>query len=146
MNPYNSTDPYGTMGAMSDSELTQNSQLSEGLADRRILVMGMPRSGKTCIMQLIFEDKNPYALMDQLIPPTMVRTAYDMISGITVYDFPGIEDLAEVGGPDPSIFMGENTSLVYVIDAQNEAGKSLTELMALIRVALAANPQLPVHV
>ncbi|KAJ1934470.1 GTP-binding protein gtr2 [Linderina macrospora] len=42
--------------------------------------------------------------------------------------------------------MGENTSLVYVIDAQNEAGKSLTELMALIRVALAANPQLPVHV
>ncbi|KAJ1957386.1 hypothetical protein EC988_000861, partial [Linderina pennispora] len=133
MNSYNATDPYGSMGAMSDTDLTQGSQLSEPLADRRILVMGMPRSGKTCIMQLIFEDKNPYDLMDQLIPPTMVRTAYDMISGITVYDFPGIEDLADVGGPDPEIFVGPNTSLVYVIDAQNEAGKSLAELLALIR-------------
>ncbi|KAJ2827879.1 GTP-binding protein gtr2 [Coemansia erecta] len=116
------------------------------LADRRVLFMGLPRSGKTSILKVIFENELPYDTLSLM--PTQERTEYRLITGITVYDFPGIDDFSETQYSvlDPAVYAGEHTSLVFVVDSQSDIQSSLTTLFSVMRTAQSMNPQLPINV
>ncbi|KAI8319403.1 hypothetical protein GQ54DRAFT_299348 [Martensiomyces pterosporus] len=118
----------------------------EPLADRRILFMGLPRSGKTSILSVIFENMQAYDTLGMM--PTQQRVTYHMVTGISVYDFPGIDDYSETqySAMNPAIYEGENTSLVFVVDSQGDTQGSLTTLFSIMRVAQSVNPQLPINI
>ncbi|KAJ2496545.1 GTP-binding protein gtr2 [Coemansia sp. RSA 1972] len=126
---------------------TENAQhKGEQLAERRVLFMGLPRSGKTSILKVIFEGVLAYDTLSLM--PTQQRTEYRLLTGVTVYDFPGIDDYSDTqySVMNPEIYAGEHTSLVFVIDSQSDIQSSLTTLFTLMRVAQSVNPQLPINV
>ncbi|KAJ2854636.1 GTP-binding protein gtr2 [Coemansia erecta] len=120
---------------------------SEQLAERRVLFMGLPRSGKSSILSVVFENAHPYQVISIL--PTQERVVYHMVTGIEIYDFPGIDDYAEnqfSNAVDPSVYSGDTTALVYVVDSQGDIQGSLVTLFSVMRVAQAVNEQLPIHI
>ncbi|KAJ2662570.1 GTP-binding protein gtr2 [Coemansia sp. RSA 1200] len=126
-------------------ESSQGKQ-SQQLADRRVLFMGPPRSGKTSILSMIFEDMMAYDTLGMM--PTQQQVAYQMVGGITFYDFPGIDYYSETHStmPDTAVFEGEHTSLVFVIDSQGDLQTALATLHGVIRTAQSVNPQIPINV
>ncbi|KAJ2544721.1 GTP-binding protein gtr2, partial [Coemansia sp. RSA 1933] len=130
------------------SPLYEGSQgkMSEPLADRRVLFMGPPRSGKTSILSVVFEGMPAYETLGMM--PTLQQAAYQMVGGITFYDFPGIDYYAETPNsiPDASVFEGNDTLLVFVIDAQGDLSTALATLHSVVRTAQGANPQISINV
>ncbi|KAJ1664324.1 GTP-binding protein gtr2 [Coemansia sp. RSA 1813] len=121
-------------------------KLSEPLADRRVLFMGLPRSGKTSILSVVFEGMPAYETLGMM--PTLQQAAYQMVGGITFYDFPGIDYYSETqcNMPDPSVYEGENASIVFVIDSQGDLQTALATLHGIIRTAQSVNPLIPINV
>ncbi|KAI9501339.1 GTP-binding protein gtr2 [Coemansia spiralis] len=121
-------------------------KLGEQLAERRVLFMGPPGSGKTSILSVVFEDTVAYDTLGMM--PTQQQAAYQMVAGITIYDFPGIDYYSETqyNPPNPAIYEGDYTSLVFVIDSQGDFQNSLATLFSVIRTAQAVNPQLPINI
>ncbi|KAJ1732701.1 hypothetical protein LPJ61_001924 [Coemansia biformis] len=116
------------------------------LADRRVMFMGLPRSGKTSIIKVVLDNEQAYDTLGLL--STTQRTEHRMMPGITVYDFPGIDDYAEsqyiVLNPD--IYEGEHTSLVFVVDSQSDIQSAITALFSVMRTAQSVNPHIPINV
>ncbi|KAJ2804085.1 hypothetical protein H4S07_004307 [Coemansia furcata] len=131
--------------AGSAADITQ-SKGEEALAERRILFMGMPRSGKTSILDVIFDGTQPYDTLGML--PTVQRIMYPMVTGISVYDFPGVDDYAETQYStfSASVYGGEYTSLVYVIDSQGDIQTSLSTMYSIIRTAQSVNVDIPINI
>ncbi|KAJ2003663.1 hypothetical protein GGI04_000183 [Coemansia thaxteri] len=130
----------------SAADIRQNKG-EEQLAERRVLFMGMPRSGKTSILSVIFENMLAYDTLGML--PTLQRTMYTMmVTGIAVYDFPGIDEYSETqyNSQSPEVYEGEYTSLVYVIDSQGDIQSSLTTLLSIVRMAQSVNFDLPINI
>ncbi|KAJ2710314.1 hypothetical protein H4R19_003805 [Coemansia spiralis] len=137
---------YGDTGltteAGSDSEAGLH---KERLAERRVLFMGLPRSGKTSIIKVVLEDEMAYDTLALL--PTRQRTEYRMLAGITVYDFPGIDDYSDAQYYiDPDVYVGENTVVAYVIDSQSDIQSSISTLLSVIRQAQAVNYEITINV
>ncbi|KAJ1860882.1 GTP-binding protein gtr2 [Coemansia sp. RSA 2703] len=133
-------------GSPSDMEHHDKANGTE-LAERRVLFMGLPRSGKSSILSVVFENMLPYNIIGIL--PTQERTVYHMVTGIAVYDFPGIDDYAETqysSAVDPAVYAGNTTALVYVVDSQGDIQGSLATLFTIMRVAQAVNERLPIHI
>ncbi|KAI7830083.1 Gtr1/RagA G protein [Kickxella alabastrina] len=128
--------------------ITEGSKHSEQLAARRVLFMGLPRSGKSSILSVIFENALAYDTIG--MPPTQERVAYQMaVTGITAYDFPGIDEYSETqysSAVDPAVYAGDMTSLVYVVDSQGDFQNSLATLFSIIRNAQAVNPRIPINI
>ncbi|KAJ2802014.1 GTP-binding protein gtr2 [Coemansia guatemalensis] len=118
----------------------------EQLAERRVLFMGLPRSGKTSILKVIFEQELAYDTLSLM--PTLQRTEHRLITGISVYDFPGIDDFSDSQYSliNPEIYAGEFTSLVFVVDSQSDIQSSLTSLFSVVRSAQSVNPHIPINV
>ncbi|KAJ2251695.1 hypothetical protein GGI13_003706, partial [Coemansia sp. RSA 455] len=114
-----------TTEAGSAADITQ-SKGDEELAERRVLFMGMPRSGKTSIVSVIFDGTQAYETLGML--PTVLPTMYPLMAGIVVYDFPGVDDYSETqyNNISESVYEGEHTSLVYVVDSQGDLQASLS--------------------
>ncbi|KAJ2447934.1 GTP-binding protein gtr2, partial [Coemansia sp. RSA 2424] len=134
-----------TTEAGSAADITQ-SKGEDPLAERRVLVMGVPRSGKTSLLSVIFDRAQPYDTLGML--PTQQRTSYHMVTGITVYDFPGIDDYSEMqyNTVSASVYEGQHTSLVYVIDSQGDVQTALSSLFSIIRTAQSVNPDIPINI
>ncbi|KAJ2705562.1 GTP-binding protein gtr2 [Coemansia sp. IMI 203386] len=129
------------------STVLTHPKANEQLAERRVLFMGLPRSGKSSILSVVFENAHPYQIISIL--PTQERMVYHMVTGIEIYDFPGIDDYAETqfsNAVDPSVYSGDTTALVYVVDSQGDIQGSLATLFTVMRVAQAVNEQLPIHI
>ncbi|PIA16064.1 hypothetical protein COEREDRAFT_27437, partial [Coemansia reversa NRRL 1564] len=112
----------------------------------RVLFMGPPRSGKTSILKVIFEGELAYDTLSLM--PTLQRTEHRLITGISVYDFPGIDDFSDSQYclMNPGIYAGEFTSLVFVVDSQSDIRSSLSSLSLVVRSAQSVNPQIPINV
>ncbi|KAJ2906985.1 hypothetical protein GGI21_003972, partial [Coemansia aciculifera] len=67
-----------TTEAGSAADITQ-SKGEEALAERRVLVMGGPRSGKTSLLSVIFDRLQAYDTLGML--PTQQRMSYHMVTG-----------------------------------------------------------------
>ncbi|KAJ2383983.1 hypothetical protein GGI23_007030, partial [Coemansia sp. RSA 2559] len=119
---------------------------AEGLAERRVLFMGSPRSGKTSILSVVFEGTLPYDTLGMM--PTLQQAAYQMVGGITFYDFPGIDYYSETqcSMPDAAVFEGDDTLLVFVIDSQGDLPTALATLHAVMRTAQSANAHIKINV
>ncbi|KAJ1740697.1 GTP-binding protein gtr2 [Coemansia sp. RSA 989] len=128
----------------SESEIAPHKD--EELAERRILFMGLPRSGKTSILKVIFEGEMAYDTLSLM--PTQQRSEHRLITGISVYDFPGIDEFSDMQYSmlNPSIYAGEHTSLVFVMDSQSDLQSSLSTLLSVVRTAQSANFQLPINI
>ncbi|KAJ2753448.1 hypothetical protein IWQ56_006613, partial [Coemansia nantahalensis] len=137
---------YGDTGLATEAGSDVDAALHKvPLAERRVLFMGLPRSGKTSIIKVVLEDEMAYDTLALL--PTQQRTEHQMLAGITVYDFPGIDDYSE--SPyyiDPEVYVGEHTVVAYVIDSQSDIQSSITTLLSVIRQAQAANYDITINV
>lgn len=151
----NIVDTGYTTGVNSAGEITDESTAAHQgsfpvddaqLADRRVLFMGMPHSGKTSILSCIFDSITPYNTVAML--PTQERKEFNLVTGITIYDFPGVDDYSETPyqGPDPHVYAGDLTSLVYVIDSQGDIQGSLATMFPIIRTAQQVNQYTPINV
>ncbi|KAJ2746423.1 GTP-binding protein gtr2 [Coemansia sp. BCRC 34301] len=129
----------------SAADITQ-SKGEEPLGERRVLMMGVPRSGKTSILSVIFEEMAPYDTMGML--PSQQRMSYHLVTGVMIYDFPGIDDYSETqyNTLSPSVYEGEYTSLVYVIDSQGDVQASLSTLFSIMRTAQSVNADIPINI
>ncbi|KAJ1963278.1 GTP-binding protein gtr2 [Dipsacomyces acuminosporus] len=128
----------------SEIEISQNRYAGQ-FADRRILFMGMPGTGKTSILRVVFDGVPGYNTVDTL--PTREIGAYKLVAGICVYDFPGLDDnTVDQYTNDAFIFEGENTSLVLVVDSQGESLYTMSSLLSIIRAAQSVNEQIPINI
>ncbi|KAJ2862740.1 hypothetical protein GGH94_004074 [Coemansia aciculifera] len=134
-----------TTEAGSAADITQ-SKGEDDLAERRVLFMGMPRSGKTSMLTVIFDGMLPYDTLGIL--PTVQRISYPMVAGIMVYDFPGVDDYSETqfNNISDSVYEGEHTSLVYVVDSQGDLQASLSTMYSIIRTAQSVNADIPINI
>ncbi|KAJ2017629.1 hypothetical protein GGI14_002855 [Coemansia sp. S680] len=134
-----------TTEAGSAADITQ-SKGDEELAERRVLFMGMPRSGKTSIVSVIFDGTQAYETLGML--PTVLPTMYPLMAGIVVYDFPGVDDYSETqyNNISESVYEGEHTSLVYVVDSQGDLQASLSTMYSIIRTAQSVNADIPINI
>ncbi|KAJ2158860.1 hypothetical protein GGF46_003443, partial [Coemansia sp. RSA 552] len=130
----------------SEAENTGGKDGEQQLAERRVVFMGLPRSGKTSILRVIFENDVPYDTMSLM--PTQQRTEHRLqTTGISFYDFPGIDDFLETqyADQDPAIYAGEYTSLVYVMDSQSDIQSALTTFLSVVRAAQSVNVDIPIN-
>ncbi|KAJ2722859.1 GTP-binding protein gtr2 [Coemansia sp. Benny D115] len=137
-----------TTEAGSTATLPSHSKDLGHLSERRVLVLGLPRSGKSSIMAVVFENMMPYDTLG-MIPTQTCLEHHLSNTGITVYDFPGLDDYSDTyytNVVDPRFYEGETTSLIYVVDSQGDIHSSLATFSSIVRIAQSRNPQLSITI
>ncbi|KAJ2778976.1 hypothetical protein H4R18_004280 [Coemansia javaensis] len=143
---YGSTGPTATETGSDTADHGGARHEREQLAERRVLLMGLPRSGKTSMIKVVLENELAYDTL--VLLPTQQRTAYRMLAGITVYDFPGIDDYSDsqYNTVSPEVYEGDTTALVFVIDSQGDIQSAIATLFSVIRAAQSVNLLIPINV
>ncbi|OMJ17303.1 hypothetical protein AYI70_g6067 [Smittium culicis] len=74
------------------------------------------QSGKTSILQVIFEQRNQFETIS--LESTTEIVPYNMYGGITVYDLPSQSYEEAYQNPELFSLLGLNTTIVFVLDIQ----------------------------
>ncbi|KAJ1547324.1 hypothetical protein HK096_003401 [Nowakowskiella sp. JEL0078] len=107
----------------------------------KLLLMGLRRSGKSSILNVVFHKLPP---MDTLFLESTNKVSKLEISSFCdfeIWDFPGQIDLLDMSFDIKQIFGGCN-ALVFVIDAQDDFGNAINRLCHVINKAQNVNPQI----
>lgn len=125
--------------ANSDFETSSRAGTVNGHTSR-ILLMGLKRSGKTSIFQVVFHKMSPHETL--FLESTMKTTHHDVrnisVVHFKVSDFPGSMQPEEQPVSERSVF-AHAEAVLFVIDAQDELGPAITRLVATIEKAYAVN-------
>ncbi|GAX19932.1 Ras-related GTP-binding protein C/D [Fistulifera solaris] len=109
----------------------------------RVMLMGPRRAGKTSIQRVVFQKMSPHETLFRLEATQGLERAlvdHTPLCRFVVHDFPG--DYYE-----PSDFEGGRTSLIFVVDAQDEPyDHVLQSLTSTVTAALQVNPNTAIEV
>ena len=129
----------GVSPANSDFETSSRAGAAGGRTSR-ILLMGLKRSGKTSIYQVVFHKMSPHETL--FLESTMKATHHDVrnisVVHFKVSDFPGSMQPEEQPVSERSVF-AHAEAVLFVIDAQDELGPAIARLVATIEKAYAVN-------
>eukprot|EP00388_Colpodella_angusta_P019897 GDKJ01049703.1.p1 GENE.GDKJ01049703.1~~GDKJ01049703.1.p1 ORF type:complete len:382 (-),score=88.42 GDKJ01049703.1:142-1287(-) len=83
-----------------------------------ILVVGLPKSGKTSILQVVFQKASPHETLylQSTSPPQLLRVHNNPLMKCVVVDFPGSYQFDD---QDAALFQ-KTSAIIIVVDAQNE--------------------------
>ncbi|KAJ1917865.1 GTP-binding protein gtr2 [Mycoemilia scoparia] len=111
----------------------------------QIFVLGLPKSGKTSILSVLFNRVN--ATDTLYLETTTDITEYEMYAGIKAYDYPSQSELdGGVGRPDPRLYYNSRACIIYVIDSQDDVRHSVDILTEIMETAYRVNTDIRVNV
>ncbi|KAH6560867.1 hypothetical protein BASA50_005780 [Batrachochytrium salamandrivorans] len=111
-----------------------------GLANKpRLLIMGLRRSGKSSILNVVFHKMPPNETI--FLESTSIVSRNDILSFLDfqLWDFPGHLDLFDPSF-DPVLIFQQCGALVFVIDAQDDYLEAMQRLYIIITRAFKVNP------
>lgn len=116
--------------------------------------MGLPKSGKTCIREVVFKKKSPHELYQVQPTQTIEETGkFEFFNDskvvknnpyiqFAIKEYPGSKDLKELTERDQANFRN-CACLIYVIDAHEQnKDYACQSLLDIIKVAFQANPKI----
>eukprot|EP00741_Cyanophora_paradoxa_P003035 tig00000663_g2947.t1 len=111
----------------------------------RISLLGLPRSGKTSISKVVFQKMSPH---DSLLLDSSTKVLKNEISNgafmeFQVWDYPGRMEFTEA---DTEAEFAPCSSIVFVIDAQDEYSEAVGRLLSTVKKAHKANPRVNIEV
>mmetsp|Transcript_25171 Transcript_25171/g.29262 ORF Transcript_25171/g.29262 Transcript_25171/m.29262 type:complete len:318 (-) Transcript_25171:115-1068(-) len=109
-----------------------------------ICVVGLPKSGKTSILKVIFQRMGPqYTMMlDPTLKVETITKNFGSYVQINIHDFPGSFDFKDANPPEITIL--ENCGvMIYIIDVQAEPySDAITYLISCMKFLLKINPKI----
>ena len=106
----------------------------------RVLLMGLKRSGKTSIYQVVFHKMSPHETL--FLESTVKTVHHDVRNNSVVHfrvsDFPGGFSPEEQPGSDRSVFANAE-AVLFIIDAQDDLQPAISRLVATIEKAYPLN-------
>ncbi|THH08593.1 hypothetical protein EW145_g2599 [Phellinidium pouzarii] len=107
----------------------------------KILLLGLRRSGKTSIQQVLFDDLNPKQAF--FVEPTMKLTKHkvDSFIPLEIWDCPGTVTIESLGVP-LSLF----TTIIFVIDIQDSYHHPIARLIDFTVTAYQENPDVNLEI
>ncbi|EEB08230.1 Gtr1/RagA G protein Gtr2 [Schizosaccharomyces japonicus yFS275] len=112
---------------------------------RKILLMGLRRSGKSSIQKVVFHKLPPNETLFLESTSKLTKDHISSFIDFSVWDFPGQVDVFDTAFDFESIF-NQVGALVFVIDAQDDYLEALSRLYITISRAVAINPQIFIEV
>ncbi|KAJ3769651.1 Gtr1/RagA G protein Gtr2 [Lentinula raphanica] len=110
---------------------------SNGVSRTKILMLGLRRSGKTSIREVLFNGMTPKETFYLDATMSFVRHTYDTIIPLEIWDCPGNITVETLGVP-LSVF----STLVFVIDIRDLYNQPISRLVEFIIAAYHYNPSL----
>eukprot|EP00842_Homolaphlyctis_polyrhiza_P001815 jgi/Hompol1/2634/HPOL_001042-RA len=116
-----------------------------GTEKQRLLIMGLRRSGKSSILNVVFNKMSPDGT--RFLEPTSMVSRNDILSflNLQLWDFPGHIDLYDPSFDAMQVFQ-QCGALVFVIDAQDDYLEAIQRLCAVITRAFKVNPAISFEV
>ncbi|KAJ3028197.1 UNVERIFIED_CONTAM: hypothetical protein HDU68_002225 [Siphonaria sp. JEL0065] len=112
--------------------------------DRRLVLMGARRSGKSAIHSVVFRNVAPTeTLFNSSTNNASVQQASAVSIGnsnafldfFSVWDYPGQPDFYDTNATDPTLIFGNCVSVVFIIDAQDDYIVALKQLFLTVSMA-----------
>ncbi|KAJ3912975.1 Gtr1/RagA G protein Gtr2 [Lentinula edodes] len=114
---------------------------STGVSRTKILLLGLRRSGKTSIQQVLFDSMTPKETFYLDATMRTVKHTYDTIIPLEIWDCPGNITVETLGVP-LSVF----STLVFVIDIRDLYNQPISRLVEFIIAAYHHNPSLNLEI
>ncbi|KAJ3866283.1 Gtr1/RagA G protein Gtr2 [Lentinula novae-zelandiae] len=114
---------------------------STGVSRTKILLLGLRRSGKTSIQQVLFDSMTPKETFYLDATMRTVKHTYDTIIPLEIWDCPG-NITVETIGVSLSVF----STLVFVIDIRDLYNQPISRLVEFIIAAYHHNPSLNLEI
>ncbi|KAJ3853229.1 Gtr1/RagA G protein Gtr2 [Lentinula lateritia] len=114
---------------------------STGVSRTKILLLGLRRSGKTSIQQVLFNSMTPKETFYLDATMRIVKHTYDTIIPLEIWDCPGNITVETLGVP-LSVF----STLVFVIDIRDLYNQPISRLVEFIIAAYHHNPSLNLEI
>ncbi|KAJ8474107.1 hypothetical protein ONZ45_g16062 [Pleurotus djamor] len=116
---------------------TTPSNPNDSIKRTKILLLGLRRSGKTSIQQVLFNNLSPKQTF--YLEPTMrvVKHAYDTLIPLEIWDCPGNITADTLGAP-----LSQFSSLIFVIDIRDLYNQAISKLVEFIVASYHQNPNI----
>ncbi|KAJ7592931.1 Gtr1/RagA G protein Gtr2 [Mycena floridula] len=127
--------------AASTTAPTNGTRQNSSVARTKILMLGMRKSGKTSIRQVLFNDLSPKQAF--YVEPTMriVKQAYDTVIPLEIWDCPGNMTFDSLDEP-----LANFSTLIFVIDIRDLYNQPISKLVEFIVPACHDNPNINIEV
>ncbi|KAJ3565175.1 hypothetical protein NP233_g7804 [Leucocoprinus birnbaumii] len=114
---------------------------SSSIQRTKVLVLGLRRSGKSSILQVLFNDLPPNQSF--YLEPTyrIAKTQIDTVVPLELWDTPGHATPESIGIP-----IGDFRSLIFVIDIRDLYNQPITKLVSFVTAAFQSNPDINIEV
>ncbi|KAJ8693060.1 GTP-binding protein gtr2 [Pleurotus ostreatus] len=125
------------MANYSSTSASSSSNLNNSVKRTKILLLGLRRSGKTSIQQVLFNDLSPKQTF--YLEPTMrvVKHAYDTLIPLEIWDCPGNITVDTLGAP-----LSQFSSIIFVIDIRDLYNQAISKLVEFIVASYHQNPNI----
>ncbi|TFY73869.1 hypothetical protein EWM64_g10143 [Hericium alpestre] len=118
----------------------RNGAAAPDIQRTKILLLGQRRSGKTSIIQVLFNDVQPKQTF-YLEPTTRItKLIYDTVIPLELWDCPGTVSL------DALSPLSQFSSIIFVIDIQDSYQQPIARLLEFFTAAFSENPDTPLEV
>ncbi|KAF5359693.1 hypothetical protein D9756_003086 [Leucocoprinus leucothites] len=136
-----SYDATSSNGRASRPPLNGSRHSSSSIQRTKVLVLGLRRSGKSSIQQVLFNNLPPKQSF--YLEPTyrIVKTQIDTVVPLELWDTPGHATPESIGIP-----IGQFRSLIFVIDIRDLYNQPITKLVSFVTAAYQSNPDINIEV
>lgn len=133
---------YPSYAATSTQKVSTSSyKKSDAVARSKILLLGLRRSGKTSIQQVLFENLPPKQTF-YLEPTTrIIKHTYDTVIPLEIWDCPGTITVETLGAP-----LSQFLTIIFVIDIRDLYNQPISKLVEFIVAAYHENPNVNIEV
>lgn len=107
-----------------------------------ILLLGLRRGGKSSIRQVVFHNMQPLETLYLESTSKPTEEHMDSLVKIQVKELPGQLDLFQANQDDQSHLYSDVSTIIYVIDSQDEYLMALQNLVQVVETAYKVNPQI----
>ncbi|KAL0060186.1 GTP-binding protein gtr2 [Marasmius tenuissimus] len=131
---------YGATSLPQRPVLT-STKSSPSVTRTKVLLLGLRRSGKSSIQQVLFNNLPPKECFYLDATMRIVKSTYDTIIPLEIWDCPGNITVETLGAP-----LSQFTSLIFVIDIRDLYNQPISKLIEFIMAAYHQNPNLNLEV
>ncbi|KAG7089432.1 hypothetical protein E1B28_011118 [Marasmius oreades] len=114
---------------------------SSSVSRTRILLLGLRRSGKSSIHQVLFNNLPPKECFFLDATMRVVKHTYDTIIPLEIWDCPGNVTVETLGAP-----LSHFSTLIFVIDIRDLYNQPISKLVEFIMAAYHQNPNINLEV
>ncbi|KAF5337923.1 hypothetical protein D9758_013111 [Tetrapyrgos nigripes] len=111
------------------------------LVRTKILLLGLRRSGKTSIQQVLFNNLPPKECFYLDATMRIVKHTYDTVIPLEIWDCPGNTTVESLGAP-----LSQFATLIFVIDIRDLYNQPISKLVEFIMAAYHENPNINLEV